>query len=218
MRGLSTIFRDPISGLTHLASALAAAAGLAALLLAAPADPRRQAALAIYGISLVLLFSASASYHLIKASPGTTLLLRRLDHAAIFILIAGSYTPISLIVLTGVLGTIVLSAIWTLAAAGILLKVVFIEKVSRWVSAGLYILMGWLALAVVVPLVRGIPLGGLLWLLAGGLLYTGGAVIYARKWLDFIPGVFGSHEVWHIFVSAAAAAHYVLIFGYIAGR
>ena len=218
MRRLSTVFRDPVSGLTHLASALAAVAGLVALLLAAPADPRRQAAVAIYGISLVLLFSASASYHLIKASPRTELLLRRLDHSAIFILIAGSYTPISLIVLSGVLGTIVLATIWTLAAVGILLKVVFIEKVSRRVSAGLYILMGWLALAVVVPLVRELPLGGLLWLLAGGLLYTGGAVIYARKMLDLIPGVFGSHEVWHIFVSAAAAAHYVLIFCYIAGR
>jgi hemolysin III len=207
-----------VSGLTHLASALAAVAGLVALLLAAPADPRRQAAVAIYGISLVLLFSASASYHLIKASPRTELLLRRLDHSAIFILIAGSYTPISLIVLSGVLGTIVLATIWTLAAVGILLKVVFIEKVSRRVSAGLYILMGWLALAVVVPLVREIPLGGLLWLLAGGLLYTGGAVIYARKMLDLIPGVFGSHEVWHIFVSASAAAHYLLVFIYIAGR
>ena len=168
MRRLSTVFRDPVSGLTHLASALAAVAGLVALLLAGPADPRRQAAFAIYGISLILLFSASASYHLIKAGPRTELLLRLFDHTAIFILIAGTYTPICLIVLSGILGTIVLVTIWTVAAVGILLKMVFIERVSRWVSTGLYVLMGWLALAVVVPLVRAIPLGGLFWLAAGG--------------------------------------------------
>ena len=216
MRRLSVLFKDPVSGLTHLASALLGAAGLVALLRTGIAEPPRQAALAIYGISLVLLFAASACYHLLRVSPSRELLFRRLDHSAIFILIAGTYTPLCVIVLAGVLGTALLVPIWANAAVGILLKVDFIEKVSTWVSTGIYVLMGWLGLAAVVPLVRSLPLGGLFWLLGGGLLYTAGAVIYWRGKSSDLRGVLGPHEVWHLFVSAAAAAHYIAVFHYVA--
>jgi hemolysin III len=216
LKRLSALVKDPVSGVTHLATALAAVPGLIFLLRAAPAVPIRSAALATYGASLILLFSASAAYHLIRGSQSLQDMLRRFDHSAIFILIAGSYTPICVIVLTGTLGTVLLVIIWGLAAVGILLNLVMVRKTSAWVSSGLYVLMGWLALVVVVPLVRRLPLAGLAWLLAGGLLYTGGAVIYARERLTIVPGVFDSHEVWHLFVSAAAATHYILMLRYVA--
>jgi len=210
------VFKDPVSGLTHLASALAAVVGAAVLWSASTADLSSRISLLVYGASLVLLFAASSAYHLLRAAPDRELLLRRLDHTAIFLLIAGTYTPLCIIVLAGTFGMALLVTIWALAAVGILLKVVFIERVSRWVSMGLYVLMGWLALVGVVPLVRALPLGGLIWLLAGGLLYTGGAMVYATKRMNFLPGRFGFHEVWHLFVSGAAASHYILILRYVA--
>jgi len=211
-----TFFREPASGLIHLASALAAAVGAAALVTASPQVAHRQIALAVYGASLVLLFAASAAYHLMRTSSSGELLLRRLDHTAIFLLIAGTYTPVCVIVLCGPLGKTMLIAIWVIAAAGILLKVFFIERVTRWVSVALYVLMGWLAIVGIVPLFRALPLSALGWLLAGGLLYTAGAVIYATKRLNPFPGVFGFHEIWHLFVSAAAASHYMMMLLYVA--
>jgi hemolysin III len=204
-------FKDPVSGLTHLASAMAAVVGSVFLVIAGGTDPVRAAVLAVYGASLVSLFSASALYHLARTTPARELVLRRIDHSAIFVLIAGSYTPICVIALPGAPGTAVLITVWVLALVGILSKVFFFERIPRWVSTVLYVLMGWLAVVVVVPLVHSVPLPGLLWLLAGGLLYTGGAAFYAVKRLVIVPGVFGFHEVFHLFVSAGAAAHFVLI-------
>jgi hemolysin III len=208
---MRAFLREPFSGLLHLASALAAAAGLAFLLEAAWKASGRRAAFAIYGLSVILLFSASAAYHLIKARPDTERLLRRLDHSAIYLLIAGTYTPVCVIVLPGALGTAILVTVWAFAAAGIALKALLFDRIPSWVSTALYIAMGWLGIVAVVPLVRALPFEGIAWLAAGGLLYTLGAVIYGLKKPDPFPGVFGSHEIWHLFVSAGAAAHFLLM-------
>ena len=214
MKTLARLFKDPISGLTHLASAGLALLGLIALWGLSPAEGWGRPALVVYGFSLVLLFGASSAYHLIKTTPVRELWLRRLDHTAIFLLIAGTYTPVCVIVFEGAWRWGMLSAIWALALAGISLKLVFIHM-PRWLSVTLYVLMGWLGITGVTQMLNVLPPAALGWLLAGGLLYTVGAVIYGTRRLNFFPGVFGFHELWHLFVSAASTAHFVFIFRYV---
>ena len=214
MSRLFKIFKDPISGLTHVTSAAAALAGAVVLGVLSPPGSAR-AALLVYGASLVLMFAASSAYHLVKASPAWDLLLRKLDHTAIFLFIAGTYTPVCVIALTGSWRWGLLIAVWSVAAVGILFKFAFIRHAPRWLSVVIYLLMGWLGVIGAAQLVRAVPLAGLAWLAVGGLLYTGGALVYATKRLDFLPGVFGFHEIWHLFVSAASAAHYIFILGYV---
>jgi hemolysin III len=213
MKQLQKIFKDPISGLTHLGSALISALGMAILVWLSPPGLARLA-MGIYGISLVLLFSASATYHLVQTTPRREEWLRKFDHVAIFLLIAGTYTPVCLVVLTGGWRWGLLIPVWLIAAGGSLFKLVWVRS-PRWLSAGAYIVMGWLGVIGVVQLLSALPLAALGWLLLGGLLYTGGAVIYATKRPDFLPGVFGFHEIWHLFVSAGGAAHYVFVAAYI---
>jgi hemolysin III len=212
----SARWRQPVSGLTHLLAAVAALAGWAALLLIGGFRSfGRTAALSIYGLSLVLMFGASAAYHLAKAAPKGLTLLRKLDHSAIFLLIAGSYTPICALRLEGFWRVGMLAMIWSLALIGIGVKI-FIVEAPRWLTAGVYVVMGWLAVFAVKPLLAALPAGALVWLAAGGLIYTGGAAVYILKKPDFVPGVFGFHEVWHIFVILAAVAHFIAIAGYVA--
>lgn len=208
--------KEPFNGFSHLASALAAACGTVALWSSSPPIQTRRAALLVYSISLVLLFSASATYHLARASSRGESILRRIDHSAIFLLIAGTYTPPCLVILHGAMRTGLLVAIWIIAAAGIALVNVSIERIPRSLIVVVYVVMGWLGVTAAVPLVRALPFQGLAWLLAGGVLYTAGAVVYATKKLDFFPGRFGHHEIWHLFVSGGAAAHYIFILRYIA--
>lgn len=214
MKILAQLFKDPISGLTHLASALVALAGLLVLWDLSPSQGNTRPAVIIYGVTLVLLFLASAAYHLIKTSPARELWLRRLDHTAIFLLIAGTYTPICLTVLTGAWRWGMFSTIWALAAIGIVFKLFFI-KAPRWVSVTLYVAMGWLGVIGMTQLLQALPWAAISWLLLGGLLYTGGAVIYGLKRPNLVPGVFGFHEIWHLFVTAASVAHYVFMLGYV---
>ena len=161
----------------------------------------------IFGLSLILLYSASATYHLLRLDEKGNRVLRRIDHMMIYILITGTYTPICLVALWGVWGWSLLSVIGTLAVAGIILTLFVLNK-PRWLTVSIYITMGWMALAAFVPLVRALPLGGLVWIVLGGVFYTVGAVIYARKKPDPFPGVFGFHEIWHLFVLAGSACHY----------
>jgi hemolysin III len=211
MKRIGEIFKDPASGLIHLVSAMAAIGGAVALWLMSPPVTVRRAAFLVYGLCMVALFSASTAYHLIRTSPRRELFLRRMDHTAIFLLIAGTYTPVCVIVLKGGWGTALLIAIWALAAVGIFLHIVFIKRVSRWISILLYTLMGWLGVAGVVPLARALPIAGIAWLIGGGLIYTAGALIYASRKMDFFPGRFGFHEIWHLFVAAAAVCHFVFM-------
>ena len=211
---LQRLFKDPISGLSHLASALAACAGLAALLWLSPPTGWARPAVALYGVSLILLFAASATYHLVKTTPRRELWLRKLDHTAIFLLIAGSYTPVCVIVFDGAWRWGLLGAVWALALIGISLKLLYMQM-PRWLSVGIYLLMGWLGVSGAAQLLNVLPPAALIWLLLGGLLYTAGAVVYATRRFNPWPGVFGFHEIWHLFVSAASTAHFIFILRYV---
>jgi hemolysin III len=212
---LTSKFREPVSGLIHLVSAVIALLGLVVLVIVGRGDSLRVFSLVVYGLSLVTLFTASTVYHLVRNPDADTSKLRKFDHAAIYVLIAGTYTPICLNFFSGFLRWGFLAFIWAFALAGVLVKL-FVIKAPRWVTAGIYLVMGWMALLVIKPMLDTIPVGGLLWMLAGGLLYTLGAVIYITKKLDFYPGVFGFHEVWHVFVSLAALCHFIMIYSYVA--
>lgn len=207
--------RRPLSGLTHLGAALAAVAGFVALILMGGTSPVKIISLGVYGLSLILLFGSSSAYHLAKAGPETIVRLRKLDHAAIYVLIAGSYTPICAIMFRGFWRWGFLAVIWSLSALGIIVKM-FVIKAPRWVTAGVYVLLGWLSLIAAGEARRALPVGALIGLGIGGLIYTVGAVIYITKKLDLFPGKFGFHEVWHVFVILAALAHFITIAVYIA--
>jgi hemolysin III len=207
--------RDPISGLSHLAAALLALVGLAWLLYLGRENPTKEAALLIYGISLVAMFSASATYHLVKAGPEIILRLRKLDHSAIFLLIAGTYTPICIYFFSGFFQWGLPVIVWTMAITGVTIKM-FMIKAPRWITAGIYLAMGWICILAIGQMVSGMPAGAIAWLIAGGLAYSVGAVVYIAKKPDFYPEVFGFHELWHIFVILGALAHFILIAVYIA--
>jgi hemolysin III len=208
-------FRDPVSGLTHFLAAIAAVVGLVLLLIVGRAGFGKQITLLVYGASLILMFSASAAYHLVRARPGVIRNLRKLDHAAIYILIAGTYTPLCFNQFSGFWKWGILAIIWGLALAGIIGKM-FIINAPRALTAGIYLLMGWLAMIGLPELLRVLPLGALIWLSLGGVIFTLGAVVYITKTLDFVPGVFGFHESWHIFVILGCLCHFILILFYVA--
>jgi hemolysin III len=208
--------REPVNGLTHYIAALVALGGMVALLFMSHDDLPKQISLLIYGSSLVLMLLASASYHTISSGTKVTQFLRKLDHTAIFFLIAGTYTPLAFNRFSGIYRWGLLIAVWSIALVGTIVKMIII-KGPRWLTAGIYVLMGWLAVFAVKEIVRVLPAGALFWLVAGGLVYTVGAVIYATKALNFKPGVFGFHEVWHIFVILGCVCHYIVIAVYVAG-
>jgi len=164
----------------------------------------------IYAVSLSAVFGASASYHVGSWSKPALRRMKRLDHSMIFMLIAGSYTPVALLVLHGAWSVVILSLIWTMAALGITLKLARIDGLSK-LAASLYISMGWLVVLPFLQIYRGLSTAGLTLLIAGGALYTLGAVVFARRSPDPNPAVFGYHEVWHAFIVAAAACHWAMI-------
>jgi hemolysin III len=207
---LKTKLREPFNGLSHLLGAILAFIGLIYLLIRGWGDTTRVVSYLIYGISLILMFSASATYHMVTASEKTTLLLRKFDHTAIYLLIAGSYTPICLLFLSSFWRAGLLWIVWGMAFTGIIVKL-FVINAPRWVTAGIYLVMGWISVMASGEMIRTMPSGALILLLVGGLFYTIGAVIYITKKMDFIPDVFGFHEVWHIFVLLGAASHFFLI-------
>ncbi len=209
---MGRFFREPASGFSHLAGALLSVAALVSLLCVAISnrDVWQIVSFSIFGASMILLYSASATYHLINASEKVVKILQKIDHSMIFVLIAGTYTPICLTLLRGGLGYWLLALIWSSAAAGIVMKM-FLFDIPRLLYTGIYMIMGWIAVFVIVPLYRaGGPLP-LLWLLIGGLMYTAGGIIYAVKKPDIFPGWLGFHEIFHIFVILGSASHYVMI-------
>ena len=208
--------RDPVSGLTHLFGALLSIVALVLLLYYSitRATPWHIVAFSVFGGSLILLYTASSLYHLLSISEKGIAILRRIDHMMIFVLIAGTYTPICLLALRGPWGWSLLSIIWGIALGGIVLKG-FWFNIPRWVSTLIYALMGWLVVIAFFPLVKAIPLGGFLWLVAGGLLYTIGALIYGLKWPNITSKFIGFHEIFHIFVLMGSFSHFWLMFRYI---
>lgn len=204
--------REPVSGLMHLAGAIAALVGQIVLLVMGWPGVEKIVAVLVYGLSLVGLFSASATYHLVNAGPKVTAALRKLDHSAIYLLIAGSYTPFCLLAFEGFFRWGMLAIVWTFAIVGIIVKL-FYMGAPRWVSAVIYLLMGWLCVFAAGEMFNALPVFSLVWMIVGGVIYSLGAVIYATKIFDFVPGKFGFHEVWHIFVLLGAAAHFIAVAG-----
>ena len=207
---------DVVSGVTHLAAAVLSVAGLVALIRVAVVHGTmwHVVSFTIYGISLVCLYTASTLYHLIPATPRVATMLRKLDHMMIFVLIAGSYTPFCLVPLRGTWGYGLLSAVWAITAIGIVLKLLWLNA-PRWLYTGFYLFMGWLVLIAIKPMLNSLPGGALAWFGAGGLFYTVGAVFYGTKWPRLKPGVFGFHELWHLFVIAGSFSHFWAVFRYV---
>jgi hemolysin III len=209
--------REPVNGLTHAAGGVLALVGLGVLLATAVSTGRldQLVAFCVFGLSLIALYAASALYHLLPLSPSGVARLRRLDHMTIFVLIAGTYTPFCLLALDGGWRWGLLSLIWGLALCGVLLKLLWMDA-PRWLSVVLYLGMGWVAVIAAPALFRAVPPGGITWVVAGGLVYSAGALIYGLKRPNPVPGIFGFHEVWHLFVIAGSACHFWAVLRYIA--
>lgn len=208
--------KDPISSLTHFIGFLMAIVATPLLLIHGAfggAPLRALISMGVFMLSMVLLYGASASYHAFNLDEVRNHRLKCLDHMSIFVLIAGSYTPVCLIAIPGKAGTRLLIAVWIVAALGMLFKFFWVTC-PKWVSSVMYIGMGWLCISVLPTIYANLSSAGFLWLLAGGLFYTVGGVIYALK-LKIIPANsigFGNHELFHLFVMAGSFCHYMLAY------
>jgi hemolysin III len=207
---LSPLLKPRLRGVLHQwAFAGSLVAGIYLVLAAESA--RARLAVSVYAVSVAALFGTSALYHRVNwRSLSARRWMRRLDHTMIFVLIAGSYTPFGLLVLSGTLGTVMLIAVWSAALAGALFKLVWIDA-PGWLTATAYVTVGWIAVIAMPQLVANLGVAAVGALALGGVLYSVGAVIYARKRPDPVPTVFGYHEVFHLLVILAAALQYAVI-------
>jgi hemolysin III len=203
-------YKPRLRGVLHQWACLACVP-LSGVLIAGAGDARARVAVAVYGVTLVALFGVSATYHRVNwRSLPARQWMRRLDHSMIFVFIAGTYTPIAVLALQGALALAILVGVWGAAAAGALFKLVWLHA-PKWLTALLYVLVGWAVLAAFPQLAGAIGLGGTALLIVGGVLYSAGAVIYAARRPDPAPAVFGYHEVFHGLVVMAAALQYAAV-------
>lgn len=212
--------REPGSAITHFIAMMMAVFATVPLLVKAGIQSGWEnfLAMAIFMGSMILLYGASATYHSVDLTGRSLRVFRKLDHMMIFVLIAGSYTPVCLIVLGGKLGYTLLALVWGIAAVGMLVKACWITC-PKWFSSVIYIAMGWVCVLVFGPLLKTLSAPAFLWLLAGGIIYTVGGVIYALKLPIFNAKHknFGSHEVFHIFVMLGSMCHFVVMYFFVAG-
>lgn len=201
------------SGLLHLWGAFMASGGTVLLILKAEGGLPNTASF-IYGITLIGLFTASSIFHIFYISSKVHSILQRIDHSLVFCLIAGTYTPICLLVLDHNPGLVLLICIWSMAFVGILGKV-FWFRYRKWFSTIIYLMMGWGIVFFIEPLTQTLARAALFWLAAGGLCYSIGAILYAADSLQFQFTAFGSHELFHLFVLAGAGCHYCLMYQFI---
>ena len=201
--------RPRLRGLSHQYAFFASLASGTLLVLLA-ATPRATLATAIYAASVSALFGVSALYHRSTWTTPARRRMRRLDHAMIFLLIAGTYTPVGLLVLEGTLATVVLAVVWGGAMAGIVLELAW-TNAPRWLGGAVYLALGWVAVVATPQLFGRMGVAGGLLIVAGGLAYSVGAAVYALRRPDPVPAVFGYHEVFHLLVIAGAAAHFLAI-------
>jgi hemolysin III len=214
---MNNYIREPINGLTHLAGAVLAFVGLLAMVIKAAAttsSPSAITAVIIFGVSMILLYSASATYHMVIAREKVIAFLRRLDHSMIFILIAGTYTPFCFISLNGKIGAILFSIIAGIAICGVVFKMVWFNC-PRWISTSLYLAMGWMIVFVFSPLTGSLNPIGLFLLILGGIFYTIGGVIYGAKPKFLQSKYMGFHEIFHIFILLGSLAHFLTVFLYV---
>ncbi len=208
--------RDPMNGLTHFIGFCFAIVGLKMLIDISinPINVMHVVTFSVFGVGMVLLYLASTLYHWLPLSEKGTRFLRKIDHTMIFIYIAATYTPICLVGLKGVWGWSIFGCVWAMALGGIITKFFWLDA-PRWLSTGFYLAMGWAAIVGIWPLIEALQVGALLWLLAGGIFYSIGAVIYAVKRPDPWPGFLGFHEIFHLFVMAGSFCHFWAIYEYI---
>lgn len=211
--------KDPGSAITHFIGMLMAMFAATPLILRAmrALDTVHVISLSIFIVSMILLYAASTTYHTFDLSERTNKILKKLDHCMIFVLIAGSYTPICLIVLHGRTGLMLLALVWSIAILGIIFKLCWVTC-PKWVSSVLYIAMGWVCVLAFTQILNSLPAAAFNWLLAGGIIYTVGGIIYALKLPIFNAHhkYFGSHEIFHLFVMAGSICHFIMMFEYVA--
>lgn len=211
--------KDPGSAITHFIGMLMAMFAATPLILRAMRAPDtvHVISLSIFIVSMILLYAASTTYHTFDLSERTNKILKKLDHCMIFVLIAGSYTPICLIVLHDRTGLMLLALVWSIAILGIIFKLCWVTC-PKWVSSVLYIAMGWVCVLAFTQILNSLPAAAFNWLLAGGIIYTVGGIIYALKLPIFNAHhkYFGSHEIFHLFVMAGSICHFIMMFEYVA--
>ena len=216
---MQIVIREPASALTHFSGMILALFAAVPLLVKAGVTSgfRNMAAMAVFMGSMVLLYGASALYHSVNLSGSKLKIFRKIDHMMIFVLIAGSYTPVCLVILSGKIGYTMLAVVWGIAAIGMLIKAFWVTC-PKWFSSLIYIAMGWVCVFFFGSLWNTLPLGGFLWLLAGGIIYTIGGIIYALKLPIFNSRhkAFGSHEVFHVFCMAGSICHFIFMYLYVA--
>ena len=216
---MNITIREPGSALTHFIAMLLALCAAVPLLVRAAVHSgvKSLTAMTVFMISMVLLYAASTIYHSVNCSGRVLRIFRKMDHMMIFILIAGTYTPVCLLTLPKHSGLMLLAAVWGIALVGIFIKGFWITC-PKWFSSVLYIAMGWSCLSVLGQLFSLLPLHAFLWLLAGGLIYTAGGIIYALRLplFDARHPMFGLHEIFHLFVMAGSLCHFVFMFCYLA--
>ncbi len=205
-----TWLREPFSGISHALGAGLAVAGLVVLLFLAHGRPWQTVAFALYGVSLIMLYTASAIYHSLWATPQGEARLQKFDHIAIYCLIAGSYIPLCLLPLRGAWGWSMLGVELGLAALGIG-TVVLWTRAPEWVRVALYLIMGWLIVLAFGPLRQALPPSAITWLVSSGIVYSIGAVIFATNRPRLWPGKFGAHDLWHLFVLGGSACHFMVM-------
>ena len=209
--------RDPGSAITHIISFFLTMGGTLPLLIkAAGIGLPDFISMLIFCLSMMILYAASGIYHSVILPAPKIKIFRKIDHSAIFILIAGSYTPVCLLILPHKLGYPMLIAIWSLAVIGIAVKILWITC-PKWFSSVVYIAMGWLCIFCMKPLIKAITPAAFAWLLSGGIIYTIGGIIYALKLPIFNARHknFGSHEIFHLFVMAGSLCHFVFMYAYV---
>ena len=210
--------KDPGSAITHFIGMLMAIFAAFPLLIKAAHEPSRiyLISLAIYAVSLIFLYAASTTYHTFDLSERVNTILKKIDHMMIFVLIAGSYTPVCLLAIPGTTGYILLAVVWIIALHGMGFKYLWVYC-PKWISSVLYIALGWACVFAFPQLLNTLSTGCFLWLLAGGLIYTIGGVIYALKLSAFENRHinFGCHEIFHLFVMAGSFCHYIVMYVYL---
>lgn len=209
-------WRDPMSTLTHLLALVFIIPTMFILLYISyfKGGIFYLVTFSIFAISLILLYSASTVYHMLTVKKNIISILKKIDHMMIFVLIAGTYTPICLITLNGLFGYIMLTIIWIIAIMGIFLKFFWI-KAPRWLSTTIYVAMGWFSLFAFYPLKKVIEINGILTLMLGGIIYTIGAIIYSTKCSKLNFKSFGFHEIFHLFVIGGSTCHIIFMFKYV---